>query len=160
MTKIKFLGNELEPFLDTNQNQQKESIFNSYFKHYLFLNNEAFYIKTGFSKGRLEIEIELKSETEHFYYPIQLVFLTDLNKQELQTQSEVLFDYTMSYWSEYFSNDRDVFIPIDWQAFEIEGVEFFIRGSFRHLNLEKLADEYLIEHGNGSYEILPISMET
>lgn len=158
--KIIYFASAIEPFWSDEELVIMHNYLNTYFREYLLEKNEFFSINSGLGKGHLEIEIVLKSKDDSFYYPIQLIYFTDLSKEALVGISTSLFDYCVAYWRDYFSDDRDVFLPIDWHPSSINGIEFLIRGAFRNLNAERLADELLEKHGHGEYEILPIGMDT
>jgi hypothetical protein len=64
-----------------------------------------------------------------------------------------LIDYIDSYFEEFFRENGEVLLPIDWAPFDWEGVPIQLKGQIFNLEVEKMADEWL-EHGGPKGQIL------
>jgi hypothetical protein len=130
-------------------------------KHMIYLENEHFEIESSFDQNQVQLCISLTKKDMSKSYPIECVFIKETN-QSYQNSSIALtmLDYLDIYWTNYFSEERTVFVPLDWSKHEFEGLNFYIRGFIRNLDLETNANEFLSKHGYGGYDILPISSET
>jgi len=122
---------------------------------------ESFDIELTYNEERLQIRTTLVREDGLEEYPVEGVYLRDMSEclQKKQWDPKniafLLLDYLETYWAEYFSQERDVFLPIDWSRHECEGVTFYLRGCLRKTELEQKADALLAEHGHGAHAILP-----
>lgn len=160
MQKLTFVPfAQLNPIWDEVAIQKILNLLNT--KHSTYLNEEIFDIEAGFTKEQIQIKFSLRKNDNSVVYPIEVICIYDdypnLKRQDI---CHIIIDYLDSYWSEYFMEERNVFVSIDWGRHECEGVVFFLRGFVRNLNLEKQADLYLKEHGHGQYEIHSISSES
>ena len=95
------------------------------------------------------LRVLLKDEDEYFYYPVELGFsLRDEDhvrhgkERTVQEQVFLLLEYVDAYFEEFFM-EESTYLPIDWTAFEYEGITFKLRGQIYNRYLEKLADSYL-----------------
>ena len=130
-------------------------------KHLLYLENETFEIDSGTLSDQIQICISLIKNDKSTYYPIECIFIKESNHSIKETEiAFTMLDYVDLYWENYFSEERNVFIPLDWSKHEFEGVSFYMRGFVRNLHLESQAEAYLLKHGHGEYDIHSISSET
>lgn len=160
MEKLQFSNFEyLEPLWSPEETLKIVHLMNT--KHSLYLENESFDIKCGFNTQQLQLTVTLKKNDNSIIYPIEIVCLhEDYSHLKKINLAALILDYIDSYWTEYFDEDRNLFVPLDWTKYENEGVSFFLRGFVRHLNLEMQADLFLKENGFGEHDIMPISSET
>jgi len=56
---------------------------------------------------------------------------------------DVCVDFLDWYLAEYFREDRDAFLPLDWKAFRFGDLEVMARGDLRNALLDDLADAWL-----------------
>lgn len=86
--------------------------------------------------------VTLRNDSGSFYYPVEARLAH--GDHELSTREGVmmLLDYIDSYFDEYL-REGDVFLPIDWTAYECEGIPFQLKGQIFNLEVERLADEWL-----------------
>lgn len=130
-------------------------------KHSAYLENETFTIVAEQSKEQVQIKIVLQKIDLSVVYPIECVFVKELHqKVDSQKIAMLMLDYLDVYWTEYFAEDREVFLPIDWSKHDFEGLSLYMRGFIRNLNAENQADAFLQQYGCGEYQIDPISSET
>jgi hypothetical protein len=160
MEKLSFPSFEqLMPVWDQDENNKIVNLLNK--KHSAYLDDETFELLSGSNKEQVQIKVCLKKNDNSVIYPIEVICNRedhpDLKPDEI---ARVILDYLDSYWYEYFSEERDLFVPLDWSGHAFEGVRFFLRGFVRNLGLETQADILLKEHGYGEHEILPISSES
>ncbi len=160
MEKLSFhTFKNLNPVWDKDELIQLTEILNT--KHSIYLSQEIFEVEAGFNKIQIQLQVSLKKEDGSSVYPIEIVCPCDDNYElKIKETSYTIIDYMDLYWSEYFIEERNLFLPIDWQKHECEGVSFFLRGFVRRLSLEEEADSLLKKHGHGEHEIHSISSET
>ena len=92
-------------------------------------------------------KITLRNQTGSFFYPVEArVAHVDHNLGD-RGAATLLLDYICEYFAEYFREDGDLFLPIDWAPFESEGVSFQLKGQILNLEAEKLADALLAGDG-------------
>ncbi len=128
-------------------------------KHSLYLDDEEFILEVGTSKEQIQIKIVLIKKNNIASYPIECIYLKETAKEEEQDIVLKMIDYLDIYWANYFSEERNVFVPIDWSKHEFEGICFYMRGFLRNIELENAANEFLNKHGHGDYEIHAITSE-
>lgn len=160
MIKLKYLNSsELNPALD---NESIEKICVALNKKYVsFLEQEVIEIETGFDKYQAQVKMILKKIDGSLVYPIEAIHVLDPEgKSTAATAIDVMVDYLDAYWNEYFTENRDVYVSLDWTMHTCESVNFYLRGFVRNQELESAADALLREHGYGNYNIEPISSET
>ncbi len=160
MQKLSFLPFEqLTPIWEIQDFNKILDLLN--IKHSTYLNDEKFEMIAAFNKEQIQIKMSLKKNDESIVYPVEAVCIYEnyahISKQGI---AQIILDYLDHYWSEYFREERDLFLPLDWSPYECEQVLFYMRGFIRDLNSEMKADFLLKEHGYGNYEIFPISSET
>jgi hypothetical protein len=130
-------------------------------KHLVYLENEKFEIESGTSQDQIQIRVSLIKNDNSAYYPIECIFMKETAEGFKESDIAVsMLDYLDVYWANYFLEERNVFIPLDWSKHEFEGITFYMRGFVRNLQLEAHADEFLLKHGHGEYDIQSISSET
>lgn len=161
MNQLKYLPKEnLKEVLSS---EEEDKIAQALEKRYkTFLNDEVFKLETGFSLHQVQMKLTLKKKDESIEYPLEGIFLKEENAVE-KSNSEIILlmiDYLDVYWSEYFSEARSVFFPIDWSGHSCEGLTFYFRGFIRNKSLEAQADEILKKNGFGNYDISSISSIT
>jgi hypothetical protein len=121
-------------------------------KYMTYMANDVFAIEAIENQHQIQMRITLQRSDLSWAYPVEVVCPKEFQITSVQA-AELILDYVDCYWGEYFSNDRDVYLSIDWQSHKFEELEFFIRGSVRNLAAEKMASELLSQHGMGSYDL-------
>ncbi|BBH51674.1 hypothetical protein [Fluviispira sanaruensis] len=130
-------------------------------KHAAYLENEEFEIEAGVCKEQIQLKVSLRKHDNSVLYPIECVYVRELDDKVDHNEIAInMIDYLDLYWADYFIEDRDIFVPLDWSKHEFEGITFYLRGFIRNINLEEQAESFLAQHGYGDYEIKSISSET
>ncbi|MBX9704302.1 MAG: hypothetical protein K2X39_09140, partial [Silvanigrellaceae bacterium] len=134
-------------------------IFNK--KYNAFLEDEHFLLESSYLKNKYQIRFTLLKKDNSIAYPIECLFIKDDELKMSHFDIGVcLIDYFSIYWSDYFAEERTVYLTIDWSTHNFEGLTFYLRGFIRNLSLESQADSLLNIHGSGEYHIASISPET
>lgn len=130
-------------------------------KYSPFLQNEEFWVESGYNREQVQILVNLRSKDESIEYPVECVYLVADNVENSpEDTAYLMLDYLDVYWSEYLTEGRDTFFPLDWSKHTCEGVEFFIRGFVRNVQLEREAEKIFEESGHGEHQIEKISSES
>lgn len=159
MNKLVFLESGITRIWDDQQNLEIEKILAR--KYAAYLEDERFRVEGGSDKDRVQLRVTLEKNDGSIAYPIEAVTLVERSSKESKLElGHLLLDYVDIYLQEYFSNDRDVYLPLDWSKHQCEGREIYLRGFVRNLALEAQADELFKRHGFGEHPIEPISSET
>lgn len=160
MNKLSFLEpGEVSPVWDEDFLTKVTGALNK--KYISFLENETILVEAGFNKTQVQIKTTLKKNDDSVVYPIEAVYIVNPeSKLTAPAVAELMLDYLDAYWNEYFTENRDVYVLLDWSKHECEGFNFYMRGFVRNQALENQADALLRQHGFGDYNIEPISSET
>ncbi|MGY3803167.1 hypothetical protein ACWNT8_03770 [Pigmentibacter ruber] len=159
MQKLSYLeASKTKPIWDLEEKFKIETLLNK--KHSLYLENEIFTLEAEKSKEQIQIKFSLNKKDNSFHYPIECVYIKESINENEQEIALNIIDYLDIYWANYFNEERNVFIPIDWSKHEFEGKFFYLRGFVRNLSLENEADAFLKKHGHGEYDIHSITSET
>lgn len=159
MQKLSFLDFEkLNPIWTDQEILKLCTIMNR--KHDISLNEEHFEINAGYNDTQVQIYTCLKKNDSSLEYPVECIFVNENKEKSFKEISGILLDYIDTYWTNYFQEDRDIYISIDWNLHSCEGKEFYLRGFVRQKHLELEANQLLAQFGHGDYDIQPISSET
>ena len=126
--------------------KELEQILNLRYAQYL--SNRFFEISSNVDGiGLVQVKVLLQNTEQSFYYPIEARL--DSKDQNISPEQAtlVMIDYIDYYFAEYFKEDENVLIPIDWSEFALDGVKFQMRGEIRNLRYELAADEILARGG-------------
>ena len=128
--------------------------------------SEYFKVEMGRASFQYQVRITLQRTDSSYFYPVETVVLTSLGSFDLegsQVEAEKILnhmiDFQDAYWSEFFENERDTFVPLDWAENQYAGLKIFVRGSERNPYLESEAERLLAEHGFGEHDIQPLDSE-
>ena len=86
----------------------------------------------------------LRNSSDTFHYAVE-AFTTKNKDKHPRAQAFFLLAYIDAYWDEYFSEDENVYLPIDWTEHCYREETFFIKGQILNLKAERLANELLGE---------------
>ena len=89
------------------------------------------------------LSVILKNPDESFYYPVHAKINITEQDIDMGKAFELMLDYVDIYFMEYFRENENVFIPIDWASYTFEGYELFMHGQVFNNKLEKMADALL-----------------
>jgi len=163
MEKLVFFENtELTPIFDTKEREKISFYLQKQFAS--FLNQETFEIVDGYKKDQIQITLTLSNTDTTFRYPVESVFVYDAESDEKSRPAPhnivlIMLDYLTTYFEEFLSKSRDVYLPLNWGTHQHENLSFFLRGFPRNAKLEQEADALLAKHGHGERPIFPISSE-
>ncbi len=94
--------------------------------------------------GDTWVQVLLRNDEDSFHYPIEARIAPCTTKSR-RAQAFLLLAFIDSYWEEFFEEGEDVFISIDWTAYEYQEEKFHLRGQVLNRMAEKMADELLAE---------------
>lgn len=78
------------------------------------------------------------------------VFVRGIEGELFEGALGFLVDYLDGLLEEWIANDRDAWLPLDWDAREYEDVTVFARGDLRDYRAEREADRLLTSNGHSS----------
>lgn len=115
-------------------------------KHGAYLKDRSFQISYCENANEILSSLLLANPDKSFFYQVE----TKVSQKEAAKISSreallITLDYVDLYFAEYFKEEEDVFIPIDWFDVSFEDLDFQMRGQVRNLHCEFLADELLKE---------------
>jgi hypothetical protein len=126
---------------------QMEAIFNENFFEKL-KSDENVNIEGYYSEGVCFSTFIIKNDDESFYYPVETkVSISDNPSLSEDDARRALLDLSLEYFEEYFLNDRELYLTIEWSAFEIGDIKMYARAQVINQKLEKMADEILSSAG-------------
>jgi hypothetical protein len=112
-------------------------------KHASYLDGRFFEIEINVDYDLVKLQVLLRNKSGQFYYPVeaQIAF----KEQNLSPKDSVLFliDYIDFYFDEFFKENGEVLLSIDWSKHTFEEKEFQVKGQIFNLERERLADEWL-----------------
>ena len=159
MNKLKFETANVLPAWEDAQTESLTSKLNQ--KYQSYLTAEWFSLESSFNSTQIQLKTTLNKRDGSWSYPVELVHVREQGDELTVPEiAGLLLDFADVYWNEYLTNERDVYVNLDWTSHKYEEHELFIRGFVRNLGLENQADALLKEHGFGAYDIDPISSET
>lgn len=130
-------------FLEPGVIADMEIVFREKFLPY-FKNDEDIFFEGYFSENTLFITATLKNFEETFYYPFETsISLHDNPSLKEEEAKLILLDFIGEYFEEYFLSDRQIYIPIDWVAYEYSKNKVYAKAQIINKKLEELADNYL-----------------
>ena len=110
------------------------------------LKDRAFKVDFCESKNELLASITLMNPQKTFFYQVESrVSVRELGDFSSRDSLLLMFDYMDLYFEEFFREEENLFIPIDWSDREFEGLSFQMKGQVKNLHCEFLADELLKE---------------
>jgi hypothetical protein len=112
-------------------------------KYSLYLSGRTFKIKNWEADEGVYAEVTLANPDKTFVYPV--VGRIKHKNEDMTVRQAALFliDYIDTYFEEYWQEDEDLYIPIDWTNFEYDAVDFQLRGQVLNEKVESMADELL-----------------
>ena len=116
-------------------------------KYAAFLGDRSFTIMSKADRSTAEVTVTALNPENTFVYPIEARI--DLTKCSLNAKDACLLmlDYIDSYFEEFFREEENVFVPIDWTSYSFEGSSFELKGQIRNVKVEELADKLLSDAG-------------
>jgi hypothetical protein len=161
MEKLTYLDPSLLSAVWSTQEQiQIQNLMSQKYRPFLY--EEEFVIEGYANNDRVQVKTVLQKYQGGRAYPLECVHIKNEESSDLEHQeiAFIMLDYLDCYWSSYLTEERNVFVPIDWSVHECESISFYIRGFVRQPLLEEDADAFLRLHGHGEYDIRPISQDS
>lgn len=113
-------------------------------RHGSMLRNERFDLSASLVDGTVHVELALERRDRKFLYRMEAA------KQPPEdgslTTSDTLdlcLDFLDWYLGEYFREERDLLLPLDWQSHRFGDFEVLARGDVRNPSLDEAADAWL-----------------
>lgn len=116
-------------------------------KYASFLNERYFEIEARFDGQGVYATVLLRNETGSFYYPVECRIADNDHHMTRHEAGLFLMDYADSYFEEFFRENGEVYLPIDWSTFDWEGTQLQVKGQIMNLALEKMGDEWIEKAG-------------
>jgi len=150
LAKIKYKTQGMQPLWDEAQLQVICQKFNEVFDEYL--EDEHFILKAETDNFQVQVCMNLCKEDGSIQYPVQCICpdYAILKMQPTEVAIKV-FEYLNTYWKEYFEDDRDTLLTIDWAYHKSSDLSLFIRGWERNVLLEMEANKLLAASGFSEY---------
>ncbi|MEI6093054.1 MAG: hypothetical protein WCQ47_05150 [bacterium] len=134
-------------FFTPEEIAQMEAIFNEYFFDKLN-KDENIYFEGYYEDEVCYLTLILKNSDESFYYPFEtslsLKDNPDISAEEARLS---LMDFIGTYFDDYFTENRDAFVLIDWTSYKVEDLNIYARGQVINKKLENMADDILKSAG-------------
>jgi hypothetical protein len=115
-------------------------------KYQVWRGERSFHISSRRDHECIEVKVVLSNVSETFYYPVE--GRVDHEAEEMDPVEAALFlvNYIDGYFEEFFEEDENLFIPIDWAEYSYDAVEFQLRGQVLNRFVERISDELLKAH--------------
>jgi hypothetical protein len=159
MIKLEFIEKNTKPVLSVAESEEVSALLESKFSSHL--NQEVFLFETSFLNHQTQVKCTLIKQDASIAYPVEaIVFLREADSTSPLPVKEQVFaalDLLDSYWTEYFQQDRSVYLGLDWEQHEYGSYTICLRGFVRNLEVEKMTEEFLTAVGHGEHAIEPIS---
>lgn len=114
-------------------------------RHRSYLNEgEQFEVSGYRSSGEVYTKVVLRNEDESLYYPVECQM--DLLHSNIEGPLEAMYlllDFQDYYFGRFLSEDRDVYLAIDWAEYHFEDQVIAARGQIFNRKLDQLAERLL-----------------
>lgn len=108
------------------------------------LRNESFSLDARVEGENPVMQVVLKSDDRTLEYTMEAAFVrADYPAFGMSDALDVCVDFLDWYLGEYFREERDAFLPLDWKKFRFGDLEVMARGDLRNALLDDLADAWL-----------------
>ena len=117
-------------------------------RHGKYLKEDEFFEVSGYtSYGEVFTQVTLRNRDESFFYPVECrVELAEIELNE-EGARDLLLDFQDYYFGRFLSEGRDIFLTIDWSAYQFDVWTLYARGQILNRKLERLADLWLAGEG-------------
>jgi len=112
-------------------------------KYASLLDERRFQITAQNDKGSVTVKVICENPDQSYHYPVEARINHVQEEMDAAEAALFLIDYVDLYFNDYFGDDEDLFLPIDWKDTQYDAVDFQIRGQVLNLKLERMADEFL-----------------
>ena len=112
------------------------------------IGDRSFELSSDADENGIYAEVLLRNVSGTFYYPVEGRISTADHEMSVRDASIFLVDYIDCYFEEFLKDET--YLPIDWSAYECEGVRIELRGQIINRKLEAMADELLNQSSQSS----------
>jgi hypothetical protein len=131
-----------KPVLDLEKTTRAIASLNQKFGRRL--KNETFSIVAAEQDSSIVVTLHLAALDRSFEYRMEAASVVDdklIHTRELAL--ELSLDFLDWYLGEYFKNERELLLPLDWQPHKFGEFEVMARGDVRNPELDDMADAWL-----------------
>ena len=114
-------------------------------KYAALLKQRQFYVSCSEDQACSFVKVSLSNLDQSFFYPVEGRIQHKAQNLSAKEGALILCDYIDSYFEEYLDEDENIFLPIDWQDFSQEAINFQLKGQVLNLMAENVADKILME---------------
>lgn len=131
-----------KPLLDPAYQQKVIDKLNE--RHGAMLRNERFTLEARKEGEDAIVRVTLESfDRTHVYWMEAAVRREQYHAMTLAASIDVELDFLDWYIGEYFREERDAFLPLDWKVFRFGDMDVLARGEVRNAFLDDAADAWL-----------------
>lgn len=112
-------------------------------KYAVFAGKRRFKLEGQANGQSVALTLTLKNDDQSFFYPVEGQIAHHEQGLSQRNAAEMLLDLMDSYFQEYLVNGGEIYLPLDWQEYEVEGIKMQLRGQVQNLLLENMADALL-----------------
>jgi hypothetical protein len=112
-------------------------------KYAVYLNGRFFRLDLKIDYEAAYATVTLLSKDESFYYPVDARIAHKDQEIDAKTSVLMLLDYVDIYFDEYFREQENTFLSLDWTAYSFEGTELEMKAQVRNKHAETLADQII-----------------
>ncbi|MFT7581785.1 MAG: hypothetical protein ACI9MR_003463 [Myxococcota bacterium] len=113
-------------------------------RHGAMLRNERFSVRAERVSENVTTTVELSNADRTFVYAMSAALERGQYKGMTEVDAlDACFDFTDWYLGEFFREQRELLLPIDWQPHSFGDVELMAKGELRNEFLDDAADAWL-----------------
>jgi len=134
-------------FFTPEEIAQMEAAFNEQFFAHL-KKDENISFEGFFAEGACHVICTLKNAEETFCYPFEAAISSKEHSDLTASDAKnLLLDFIGAYFEEYFADNRETYVPVEWATFRIEDINIHAHGQIMNKKLEKHAEDILKSAG-------------
>ena len=132
----------VEPLITSDQRAKALKLLTD--RHAGSLRDERFELEVRKEGDEAVVQLTLRSSDHTRVYAMEATITRDKYQAMTQAQAiDVCLDFLDWYVGEYFREDRDAFLPLDWQPHRFGDLEVLARGDLHNELLDEAADAWL-----------------
>ena len=108
-----------------------------------YLAGRTFEITSGVDDDAIIVAVILRNRRGTFFYPIEARVERHQFLRSGREGALCLCETIDTYLDEFFHNQEEIYLPIDWTPYPCEKVEVQLRGQIFNLEVEEMADALL-----------------
>ena len=109
-------------------------------KFAVFLNGRFFSLNLNVNEQSAYITVTLQSNDGEYFYPVEARVAYKDQDATAKDSVLIILDYIDIYFDEYFKNNEEVYLPLDWSGYKFEELEFDLKAQVKNKKVESLAD--------------------